>query len=293
MPTCIVLSLSDKQKLLDLARAKSEGSWTELASRLGCSKSLVFAYTQKTKISRRNFFRLCELAGLVSTEFEYTTINVKNEPRIVTLPKALNLRLSELLGILAGDGHVSTLKYQIHICGHKRLDREYIIGHVVPLVTSLFGTFPFIRENKATVYCRFYSKLAVLFLSSRFGIPLGKKKGRLRIPVAIRSRRSLLIAYLRGLFDTDGSIYRHHKHSLALDITSVSPNFRKDVLAALMRLGFHPVNNGKNIQLYHQSEIHRFFALVKPANDKHLIKYRTYSSLGYLPRASEIFAAVV
>jgi len=243
--------------------------------------------------SSRNFKRLCKLAGLDVAELRPSYIQVHNEPRSVVLPTELDGRLSELLGVIAGDGHVSRLKYQVHICGHKQLDRAYIVGHVAPLVTSLFRTTPFIRTNKATVYCRFYSKPVVLFFGRVFKIPIGKKKGRLRIPQQIRQNQEFLTHYLRGLFDTDGSIYRHHQSGLALDITSASPDFRADVVSALIVLGFHPKHNGKNVQLYRQSEIKRFFEVVKPANEKHLIKYWAHNRLGYLPKAQEIFAAVV
>lgn len=260
---------------------------------LDVNKSLLFQYIKKSSIPYPRFLRLCKLANLKSEGFEISLIEINNGGREVKLPAQLGEKLSELLGVLAGDGHVSTIKYQVRMCGHKQLDREYISKHVFSLFKEVFGVTPFVSENNSSLVCGINSKAVVFFLSSKFGVPLGKKKNRLRIPKDILTNRILLINYMRGLFDTDGSIYRHHKNDLALDITSVSPKFRKDIVIALRKLGFSPTANGKNIQLYRQNEIHRFFDQIRPANQKHLIKYDAFNTLGYLPKANDLFAAVV
>jgi len=244
-------------------------------------------------MSNAIFLQLCEITGRAPAEYSYELVFVKNEPRRVRLPSSLTRRVSELLGILAGDGHVSLLKYQVSVCGHKQLDREYIVGHVAPLIESVFGAEPFVRDNYTTVYCRFYSKPVVLMLNREYEVPLGKKKGHLRIPKKVFENALFLKDYIRGLFDTDGSIYRHHKNDAAIDITSMSPRFRADIVMALKKLGFHPTMNGKNVQLYRKAEIRRFFEVIRPANRKHLIKYGALNNLGYLPKANDLFAAVV
>lgn len=293
MPYFVSLTHEDKEKLLDSARTnRDRSSWIKLAKYLGVSKSMLFAYKKKTHIPKARFFKLCKLAKLDPNNFKFSIIEIKNTPRKVKIPKKLDSKLSELLGIIAGDGHVSTLKYQVDVCGHKKLDKEFLTKHVIPLFEQVFGTTPISGERTSAAFCRIYSKAVIFFLSERFGVPLGEKKNKLRIPREVM-KSPFLADYIRGLFDTDGSIYRHHQKDIALDITSISDNFRKDIAAALKKLGFSPTINGKNVQLYRQQEIRTFFFKIRPANRKHLIKYETFNKYGYLPKADELFAVVV
>lgn len=283
------LLLDEQIFLLTTAKNKTNLNWTKFAEKLGVKKALIFAYTKGTKMPFSLFKLLCETAELNATNFKFGVIILNNQPREVTIPISISADLSEFVGVLAGDGHVSCLKFQIDICGHHLQDKEYIEYHVEKLFHILFKTIPLRGNRPGVVYRRIHSKQVVNYLVKTFNIPVGKKKGKLRIPLVIFENKLFLAAYIRGLFDTDGSIYRHHKNSVALDITSLSPDFRIDVKNALADLGFHAVINGKNIQMYRQKEIHEFFKVIKPANQKHLKKYCFFNINGFLPKSTEFF----
>jgi len=94
-----------------------------------------------------------------------------------------------------------------------------------------------------------------------------------RAMAQISTKKELVKSYLRGLFDTDGSLYFRRKSEKIVSIISRDPQFLKEVKFALGGLNYSPSVSGKNLYLYQQREINRFFSEIKPANTKHTQKY--------------------
>lgn len=103
--------------------------------------------------------------------------------------------------------------------------------------------------------------------------------GKLKIPEQIKNSRRFLISYLRGLFDTDGTIYIRRKKDLVLEISSADGRFLKEVNESLCSLGFNSRKYKKHLSLYNKKDIVKFFNLIKPANSKHLKKFNLYKSI--------------
>lgn len=247
-------------------------SWDRLAEDLGISRPTIFNYkSDRTRIQYGIFLKLCELGRIKPSKLNF---------RIVSRTKAinnliLNEPLSEFIGIVCGDGHLDGLNYEINITGHAIQDKKYLESYVVPLAEKLFGISPSLKSQDEFTVIRFrlYSKELYEILNNRFSIPSGKKTKKLKIIPEIRKNRKLLIRFLRGLFDTDGSIYTHHGNDMMLEISAKGKMFRRDIMSALIFLGFHPFHGMKNIVLYRQSEIVDFFKLIKPKNDNHLRRF--------------------
>ncbi|RLG69485.1 MAG: hypothetical protein DRO07_02275 [Candidatus Iainarchaeum archaeon] len=125
-----------------------------------------------------------------------------------------------------------------------------MLSVVKPKFVELFGVTPKIRKGSSNqIHCRIYSKDIFLFLSEDIGFPIGRKKNKLRVPSFIFKNKELSKAYIRGLFDTDGSIFRHHRFSAKIEITSHSQKFRKDIIRLLIRLGFKPIEINTHIRV--------------------------------------------
>ena len=116
-------------------------------------------------------------------------------------------------------------------------------------------------------------------MNKEYGIPIGKKKGQLHIPLQLQKNEGFLKSYLRGLFDTDGSLYFRRKSGKVISIISRDHSFLKEVKNALKQLNFSPSLSGKNLYIYNQEEINKFFSEIKPANSKHMKKYTNTISL--------------
>lgn len=282
----VELSLHNQISLLKQAKTKKNCSWQALAKILGVNRSMIFLYLSGSRLPLVSFLKLCKLADIRPDKFSFNKIVLPRE-KSITKP-AMEPEFANFLGILAGDGHMNLISYEVTITGHKKLDKQFIEQHVMPMFENLFGLKPHERFDKHRMICRVYSKKLVEYLIGTFDLPAGKKTNRLRIPKQVFDNNGLLKAYIRGLFDTDGSVYPHHKNSIALDITSRDPAFREDVLRGLRKLSFHPTMNGKNIQLYRKHEIDEFFKGIKPKNARHLKRYQTYKKMGRLPSAKEI-----
>ncbi len=274
-----------KRFLLD-AKKKSALNWPDFAKEIGKSRSLMFFYLREdSKIPKDVFDFLTEKYRLrIKPE---KTISLKHTRKIICSPE-LSEDFCEFLGALAGDGHLGRYPAVIAITCHKILDRDYIF-HLVELFEKLFKEKPQLNIQRNVVKMYFYSKDLVYQINKMYGHPIGRKKGGLSVPKQIKENDRYVCAYLRGLFDTDGCLCRHHKNSGAiLEISSKDSSFLKEINFLLNALNFKTSQGYKNINIYAKKEIDKFFKLISPANNKHRFKYETFKKTGKVPLTKDI-----
>jgi len=192
--------------------------------------------------------------------------------------KMLMEQESEMLGIMFGDGAMSKVggSIQIAITGNKVDDKEYLLEHVRPLFAKLFGKDLKVRyrpnENTMDLYA--YSK-RVAFRFHEWGMPIGiKNKEKLRPKVELNEK-----GFVRGLFDTDGCVYRKYGLYGQIQFKSSSATLMEYARESVEKLGFHPTNMQKDdtrhkFYLCRQKELGKFFEIIAPANTKHLKRFR-------------------
>ena len=244
--------------------------WEKLAKKLNISRSTIYRYRSgKYCIPHKLFVKLCKMCEINKEKLEFEIVwRCKKIKKV-----RVNQKLAEFVGIIAGDGHLCPVNYEISVAGHPETEREYIQQYVKQLFEGLFGIKPKVEIRSGAVRCRVYSKLIMKFLRDKFNLPLGRKTRKLTIPTIFFNNKRLLKGFIRGLFDTDGSIYTHHGNDLMLEISSSSSKFRKDIKRALQQLGFHPYLGDRKVILYRQKEIINFFKIIKPKNKNHLRRY--------------------
>ena len=270
----------EQRKFMRLIKKKSNLTWESITHSLTISRSMVFFYLNgESKILKQNYEKLCSIANIRPRIKQYVVIN--NKTKEIRLPSKADNSLAEFIGILAGDGHLSQINYEISITCDSVTDKDYITNHVPKLIYKLFGLKASIQKSKyaRAIKCRIYSKKLCEFLNKEYGIPIGKKKGQLHIPLQLQKNEGFLKSYLRGLFDTDGSLYFRRKSGKVISIISRDHSFLKEVKNALKQLNFSPSLSGKNLYIYNQEEINKFFSEIKPANSKHMKKYTNTISL--------------
>ena len=120
----------------------------------------------------------------------------------------LSLELCELVGIIIGDGNIYDKKpFYVEISGHPKDDMEYITLHVKKLVEKELNYSPRISVRSHAIRLRINKKKFVEKLK-KIGIETGNKKRRnLLIPPSILKFKSKVKACIRGIFDTDASLY--------------------------------------------------------------------------------------
>jgi intein/homing endonuclease len=185
---------------------------------------------------------------------------------------------SEILGILFGDGSLSRTEgsVRIAITGNKIDDENYLLGHVRTLFLKVFGLELTSRyrngENTMDLY-RHSKKVASVLHS--WGMPFGLKKLE-----DLRPKFKVIPnAFIRGVFDTDGSVYRKYGPYAQIQFKAVSKSLMSFLREHLVALGFHPTRlrpdeTKLRFSLCRQNEIDAFFRIVSPSNPKHLKRLR-------------------
>jgi len=158
-----------------------------------------------------------------------------------------NEKLAEFIGIMLGDGNIFINKdvAQVRIVGNPHTEMDFMINFIKPLIVDLFKIVPRIlfHKTKNEVFIAIENRNLAEFLLS-IGLAHGDKiNNQVSVPSWIRKDKSLLKACLRGLVDTDGSVFRMSKEDFDNPRISFKSNNKKlleDVRNSLIELGFHP-----------------------------------------------------
>lgn len=194
-----------------------------------------------------------------------------------------SVMLAELLGILAGDGHVG--EYQTSMTTNSETDREHAL-YVKKMFEKLFKvpvSFSLRRGQKACVV--FVSSKEICRFLVRKGMVQGHKiQGGICMPLWIKNKKIYRLAFIKGLFDTDGCVYvdRHviknkEYKNLGMAFTNRSLPLLTDFKENLEDLGLHPTQKTKyTVFLRRKEEIRRYFNLIGSSNPKHARKVEAY-----------------
>jgi len=198
------------------------------------------------------------------------------------LPK-MTPKLIEFLGILYGDGWLGKYSYKnkkhwwVGVCGNSVDDKEYL-KYVCDLTLKLFGRKPYYKEKKNVKagYIILTSKSLVNYFQDRFGFPIGLKKGRLKIHDNIKnSNWEMFKNFIRGLFDTDGSIYwdkniGYKKPYPIIEITSIENEILDYISKRLNKNGFTSFLGRNRLILKGFNNLELWKKEIKPSNSKHI-----------------------
>lgn len=189
--------------------------------------------------------------------------------------------LAEFTGVMLGDGGLS--KYQLRITLNYFDDKAYG-KFVVKLIQKLFMVKPALyNEIKNSAFDISVSRRELVkFCVKELGLKIGNKiKQQADMPNWIKQSRKFQTACVRGLVDTDGSIFTHRYkvngkwyRYKKLDFSSSSEPLRKSVYNALSSIGLNPrLTRPKNIRLDSKEDMRKYFLLVGSHNPKHLMRY--------------------
>ncbi len=189
---------------------------------------------------------------------------------------------------MLGDGNLTKIKkykirvYQIKIVGDSRHDKDYLVNFVKPLMENLFKIKVNLYKPKVAnaLYLSSTSKRLVEFLETKGFKPGNKITNKLGIPQWIKSNNNYLRACIRGLFDTDGCIYKlTNQNSYQICFTNYNPILLNDVRNSLIYLGIKPskITKNRDIMITKRSELQRFLKEIRFSNFKHLNKAKLWN----------------
>lgn len=215
----------------------------------------------------------------------------------------MNEKMAEFVGICLGDGCISiTKRYnEFAVSGHHIDERRYYNETVIPLFNELFAR-RFLKKNVTGktdktngVYGIHVFNKEIVNALIRIGLPKSPKRN-IEIPEKFTSKK-LVKHVLRGLFDTDGTVYFNKSTSGAysqprIRLGSTSKKLIVQVKDALEKLGFSPFMKkpykGKRdkitmyyVCIYKKKDIEMWSDTIGFNNCKHLQKIKKWKTFGY------------
>ncbi len=148
----------------------------------------------------------------------------------------MNERLAELIGIIMGDGFLSNCQnhYRIGVVGDPTKEIEYF-DHIKSLIKSEWAKDVKVFQQERGLRIVVNSKSIFQTLTSQYGLPFGKGKSeKIRIPEKLEKKWSVVKHIIRGLVDTDGSVFTSNKRG-APNYPSIEISTNSNFLAIQLR----------------------------------------------------------
>ena len=268
-------------------------------------------------LSVEDFNKLKELIG---SENLVKIFGIKDIPHKIMVGKSLQKKItleennivSEFIGILLGDGHLSENSSNVSI-SFNGVDEADYVEYVKKLIKKLFKQVH-IRENweRDSPNSSGNEKGLTLTITSislhdalvtKGLIPGDKVQNQIKIPRWIFKKKEFKIYCLKGLFDTDGSIFIDKNHKIInLNFTSASKPLVQDFFKICNLLNIQPspkiikrkVDESKenprfHLQIIAKDQVKRFLEIIDVEKLKDPLR-RLYlgTQLIYLNESNEI-----
>ena len=170
---------------------------------------------------------------------------------------------------MLGDGHISHFQVLVNL-GTKEL--EYA-EYVKQLLSKIFKTNARIATRSDGYRDVYFGSTLVTSWLLKEGLVFNKVASQVDIPKWVFSKKEYMIAFLRGFFDTDGSVYKL-RFGIQISLTNHSFPILLSLHTMFCALGYNPSEVGMHrIYLTRVKDLERFFKEVKPKNPKHVRRF--------------------
>src|SRR3989344_8759951 len=203
--------------------------------------------------------------------------NKLQSKRIHVILPVLDEKLAEFVGIMMGDGGVAP--YHISITLNSETDARYK-NYVVGLIVKLFKLEPKVYKRKdCKAVAIIVQRKEIVDFCFSIGLPKGNKlRQGLEIPRWIQENRNNITAFIRGLFDTDGSVFKHSYVAKGKRYSYVNVSLSNRFLPLLKMVQETLINCGisvriskdqSEIRIEGQDSVDRYVNFVGTHNHKH------------------------
>ena len=183
---------------------------------------------------------------------------------------------AEFCGIIMGDGNLWTnnRKYEVTITGDIKNDKEYF-NALASFVRNKIGKEPYYRIRGRGLRITIYSKEYYKFLTDKVGMKDRMLKSESGFPASIKGNETFLRRFIRGLFDTDGTIFLSDKKGSpdypTLEIASSNLKLVDELHTALSGFNFRvhkrkTTKNGYKVSIYGKEMIRKWSSLIGSSN---------------------------
>jgi hypothetical protein len=233
--------------------------------------------------------------------------------RLFSMNQKNKLKIAEIVGLCFGDGsltfHKSSRKLRFQLRGDASEDRSHYDNYIIPLFNKHIAQ-PLMGKDVCTVESKkshfsygfaIYSDIVGNYLH-QFGVPIGRK-GELPIPEWIKCNDKYLASFIRGLLDTDGSVFCQKNYTakdkslhrqIWLKISTTSLKLAEDIQEGLRKLGILSYlrstkpnrkhwKTSYHIEVVHGKNVDIWFKIIGSNSPKHITKYQVWQKFGFCP----------
>ncbi len=199
-------------------------------------------YTDDRNISVGSLREICEKLGECPEQY-LDVVMSKAGQKPIKIPEKIDKDLAWLIGAVAGDGYIQSSAVKLSGSEEKILERfKEIVNQKFDrdiLVTE--------REKDDLKTYSLNSKAISDILHDFFGIPRKRKAQNLNIPEVGLSDR-LMASYIRGLFDTDGSVNcrKNSEGASCIEFYTASEELATELHTSLLRFGINPYRDRRD-----------------------------------------------
>src|SRR3989338_860394 len=145
---------------------------------------------------------------------DFIKVKLNRSKQIVKIPKRINSELAYLLGVVAGDGHLSIRKRKNSKYPCTQL---YVYNNSKTHITKIESLFKEIFDVKTRVFKKSYNNCFVLVMNNKLVwlffseiLKIQNKKYDLEVPKSVQSKQFFKF-FLAGFVDTDGYYDKSNK----------------------------------------------------------------------------------
>ena len=194
-----------------------------------------------------------------------------NEKQIKILEKDNNC--AELIGLILGDGNICSYTKGKNVSTHHleiTLDSRQlpILENTVELLEKVFEEEPSVLDAKGNTKRVYLRGKQVVIELQKLGLKIGdKKKNQVRVPKWIRNDREYSLKCLKGLIDSDGSVYldnRDNRSYKRIAFKNTSQPLLDDFIKLCEYNDLRAYHGGKNQVQVSMKDIEKFIDKVRP-----------------------------
>jgi DNA-binding transcriptional regulator WhiA len=190
----------------------------------------------------------------------------------IIIPSTYSADLAEFVGIMLGDGSLSKTQVSVTLGTKEYAYAEYVAS----LMAKLFGVKAKIIvsiEGYSVVYIG-STELVKWFL--KMGLVFNKVKYQVDVPSWVSRDSEYMARCLRGLLDTDGSIYKL-KFGVQISFSNMSEPLLRSVRKMLFELNMKPsAVSAHRVYLTRRQDLDTFIHKVEFRNPKHKERARKF-----------------
>lgn len=199
----------------------------------------------------------------------------QNKRTDVFIPKKRTKELAEFFGIMMGDGSLSKNQIMVTLGSKEDLYVEY----VHELMFSIFKTKVVTTTRKTGYKDVYIGSVDLNRWLIKEGLVFNKVKSQVGVPKWVLQKDEFMISFLRGFFDTDGSVYKL-RYGIQVSYTNRSLPLLETTRYMLKKLGYSPSKESIfKVYLTKKPDLERFFKEIKPAHKLRVGRYEKFVSM--------------